>query len=464
MIAALVALALAQTSGPGPQASPTPPVPAPTLERGAVQDGPVSRDEFEDLKDEVKELRGLLAAARQREEWTSRFKVSFSSYLDFGFFWVQGNGSGVRPDYQRQVAPELNGQIPSSWVLVGDPLSTAINSRGDVADIGDSRAIRADPVHAGGRPSFLVNALGVAVDASFDDALSLIAALDFLPRQHDITTVHGLGDLVDLKLAFARYTKQFKWLSLQVDAGKVESLLGIEYRTQDAPNRLTVTPSLLCRYTCGRPLGVRAAARFLDEQLEIALALTNGTQQVDYFPFTDQVDSNRWKTIGGRLAYRVPVGRGLEIQVNGAIGPQDRQPDDSVLQWHAGAAAQLEVWRLLFVAEAVMGSAQGKADVQHGLLVFCGLAPCLDYRSAYGLVGLRLFDALTPYARFDFRSARHRSGDDFAYISDVARLTVGLNVAIGSHVIVKAEYVLNQELAAVHFPDDVFTSSLVVRY
>jgi hypothetical protein len=69
-----------------------------------------------------------------------------------------------------------------------------------------------------------------------------------------------------------------------------------------------------------------------------------------------------------------------------------------------------------------------------------------------------------PYVRFDFRSARHRQGDDFAYISDVARLTVGLNVALGSHVIVKAEYTFNEELGPIHFPDDVFTSSLVVKY
>jgi hypothetical protein len=135
-----------------------------------------------------------------------------------------------------------------------------------------------------------------------------------------------------------------------------------------------------------------------------------------------------------------------------------------VLQWHAGVAGQIEVGDFYFVAEAVTGAASGKSDVQGGVTVPCGQAACLTYRSAYGLIAWRPIDLIMPYVRVDFRSARHRNGDEFAYISDVMRATAGVNASFGSHVTLKVEYTFNEELGPIHFPDDVFTSSLVVKY
>jgi hypothetical protein len=164
------------------------------------------------------------------------------------------------------------------------------------------------------------------------------------------------------------------------------------------------------------------------------------------------------------VGYRLPVGRGLELNVNGAVGPQDRQPDDAVLQWHAGAAAQLLAGDFEVVVEGVMGAAQGKADSSRGYEVQCGTAQCLQYRAAYALIAWRATTLLTPYVRADLRTSRHRFGDQFAYIGDVARATVGLRLTIGIHVMLKAEYTVNQELTGAPFPNDVFTSSLVVKY
>ncbi len=423
----------------------------------------VTQEQFDELQETVEQMRTELNAVKKRQEWTSRFALRFTGYLDFGFFWVQGNGSGVRPDYDRSAAPQLAGQIPSSWVLRGDPLSTTINSRGDVADVGDSRAIRSDPIHAGGRPSFIVNALNFGFVASFDDTLSLVTSVDFLPRDHDPSEQIAFSDLIDIKLAFLRYELRASFVYFLIDAGKVDSVLGIEYRTQDSADRIMVTPSLVCRYTCGRPLGLRAIGQFFDRHFEVALAVTNGTSQVDNFSFDDQIDSNRFKTVSGRLAYRNPVFKGLELNVSGAIGPQDRQTDDSVLQWHLGVAGQLEVGDFLVVAEAVTGAAQGKSDTEDAVNT-CSVASCLSYRAAYGLVASRATSFLRPYVRVDFRSARHRSGDDFAYVSDVLRATGGLNFTLGAHVNVKLEYTFNNELGQPQFPDDVFTSSLVVKY
>ena len=112
-------------------------------------------EEQADLEAQLAETRAALDAAETRQSWANKFRVQLSGYLDVGFFDVQGNGAGVRKDLDRHF-PEY-GDLFASWVLVGDPLSTAINSPGDVADFGDSRAIRFDPVHSQGKPSFLVN-------------------------------------------------------------------------------------------------------------------------------------------------------------------------------------------------------------------------------------------------------------------------------------------------------------------
>jgi hypothetical protein len=70
-----------------------------------------------------------------------------------------------------------------------------------------------------------------------------------------------------------------------------------------------------------------------------------------------------------------------------------------------------------------------------------------------------------PYARVDWRDALHRSGASFIYISQLLRVTAGLHFELGTAVIVKAEYTVNRELGRIpQFDDDVFTSSLVVRY
>jgi hypothetical protein len=96
--------------------------------------------------------------------------------------------------------------------------------------------------------------------------------------------------------------------------------------------------------------------------------------------------------------------------------------------------------------------------------VKCGVAQCLAYQGAYGLVSYRITNWLQPYVRVDWRQALHLSGASFAYVSNVTRVAAGLKLELGEHVIVKAEYVVNLEVAPLpQFDDDFFTSSLVVR-
>ncbi|MEW5742521.1 MAG: hypothetical protein AB1938_26625 [Myxococcota bacterium] len=464
-----------------------PPPDGEAVEEGApaepvsTEEGSVGEEESEDdeLTERVRQLEEELAATKraqaaeqEKQSLLDRFRVKLGGYVDVGFFAVQGNGAGVRKDVERDF-PEYS-DILSTWVLVGDPLGTTINSRGDVADLGDSRAIRFDPVHSQGRPTFLVNNVNLSLSASVGDDFSVQVLMDFLPRFRDVSDPAGVfvGDYLAVKLAWARYHHRFGWGSLAVFAGKVDSILGVEYRTQEAPQRLTITPSLICRYTCGRPLGVMAFGTFFKNWLEVALGLTNGSQQVETFPFSNEVDWNRFKTGTGRLALRLPVGKKLEVNVSGAVGPQDKQPDDAVLQWHFGVAALWEWNEWLVSAEFVTGRANGKDGVVNGDAVPCAAAACLVYRGAYGQVGWFGLPVVAPYLRVDWRAADMRDGRSWAYVSEAVRFTAGVNARLHAYVLLKAEYVVNRQLLtseavtgkSLEFPDDVFTSSLVVAF
>ncbi len=464
MIAPLLFLVLAQA--PAVDAGvPSPPPEVPIELAQPADDTPAAptvEERLEKLEEELAATKARLGSVQTRQEWMRRLPVKLSGYLDFGFFTVEGNGSGVRQDLTQQVT-QYRGQILRSWVLVGDPLSTTINSRGDVADTGASRAIRFDPVASGGRPTFLVNAVNLSLQANLLDALVVYASADLLIRDRNVSNpAASVGDYFDLKLAYAHYPLELDWGRFDFYAGKVDSVLGVEYRLQDADNRLTVTPSLICRYTCGRPVGVRANGFFLHERLGVSLSVTNGSNVIDGFPFSnDAVDFNRFKTVSGKVSWRFPVSRGIEVGASGAYGPQDRQPDDSVMQWHYGFHLLANVGDFEGAAEFVTGRALGSSTTADGT---CGAAACLFYRGMYAQLGWHATSWLIPYARFDWRSADHRLGVQYAYASRVVRTTVGVRLEPLSHLIFKAEYTVNTELWPYDFPDNVFTSSLVVFF
>ena len=429
--------------------------------------GPEER--LSQLERQVEELQSRADAADTRLLRLENLVVKVSGTLDVGFFAAQGDGSGVRPDYGGLASALVPGPgyqpLLRSWVLLGDPLSTAVNARGEVADTGASRAIRYDPIHSQGRPTFLVNAVSLGLRASYDDRWVVNALVDFLPRDRDVTAPGtGLGDFLDVKLAYLRYefaTPGARWL---LYLGKVDPVLGLEYRTQEAADRITVTPSLLCRYTCGRPVGLKAQGHFLDELLEVSLALTNGSSQVEFFPFSNEVDFNLAKTVSARVKVQLPFG--LELSASGALGSQDRQRDDTVLQWHVGGAAQLLVGDLRVAGEVVRGAASGKDGTSaNGVPVRCGQAPCLDYLGAYLLVSYRLWGLVRPYVRVDWRRATMVSGLQWAYESHGLRATGGVRLDLTANLVLKAEYTFNRELPPLRdFPDDVFTSSFLVSF
>ena len=418
------------------------------------------------MEDELQDLRDDLEDARQVAAERERSVVDVHGYVDVGFFYVNGrDGSGILNDTGHKYLPQYS-NIADSWVFMGDPLSTAINARGEPADTGDSRAVTFDSVNAGNHPSFILNSFGLDISGSPSETVLAEALVDFVPRGRNVAIDKGgyfLGDFIDVKLAFARWTPHVEPFGLELYAGKIESVLGIEYRRQDAPDRLTVTPSLICRYTCGRPIGLKARALLPKESLVLNVALTNGSSMVEYFPFYDEVDSNSGKTLSGRLSSLLWREGGLELGASGLYGAQDQQGDSSVKQWHVGGDARLDWNRVVFMAEVVKGKAEGSTS-HEPKTDDCDVAACLEYKGAYGLFGFRATSWLTPYLRVDWREATHKSGSDFVYVSKLVRGTIGANLRFGSNVILKAEYTENHELPPLpEFNNNIFTSSLVAK-
>jgi hypothetical protein len=364
------------------------------------------------------------------------------------------------------VFPEYKDRgIPDRWVFGGDPLSTSINARGEPADTGPSRAIAFDSVDSRGNASMIVNALNLGIQASVPGGVSVNVLADFVPRGRDIAQADGLflGDFIDLKLAHLRWVTPVKRFHFELQFGKINSVFGREYRIQESPARTEVTPSLLCRYTCGRPIGLKAKAKFLDDSVIIAASLTNGSTYKETFAFYNEVDTNQAKTATGRVAFVLPVGTGLEVGASGMVGAQDLQPESDTLQWQHGFDAHLQVRDFELTAEFLQGRAMG--ETSPGSQLPCDVSSCLRVMGAYGLVAYRVRNWLMPYFRSDWRDALHESGANFVYISQLVRFTPGVRFDVGTNLALKAQYTVTLEVGRVpQIPNDVFTSAVVAHF
>ena len=414
------------------------------------------------LEDELARLREDNAFLEQKLDSATRLSARFSGYLDVGFFATGGDGAGTRTDLGNVYFPEYAGVVPDSWVFMGDPLSTAVNARGEPADTGESRAVTFDPVDSRGKLTFIVNALNLGLLVGLGDTASLVGSVDFVPRGRNVSDPLGVsvGDYVDVKLAYGEWRPAFERVSLALQVGKFDSVVGREYRSLESPDRTTVTPSLICRYTCGRPLGVKARLKLLDDALVANVSVTNGSHATEGFPLSDEIDRNQWKSAAGRLSYLATDT--VELGVSGAVGAQDLQTDDGILQWHLGGDLHVDWKDFELTAELVKGRADGDTSP---MAPPCDVAACIRYTGAYGLLSHRLTNELEPFARVDWRDAVHESGASFVYVSQLVRYTLGLRSELGAHVIVKAEATLNRELGRLpQFPNNVFTTSLLLKY
>ena len=82
--------------------------------------------------------------SRSRRRWcaTTSRPCQVGGYVDFGFFVPQGNGAGYVEDFGHVYFPQYAGKF--GWVFLGDILAPAVNSRGEVADLGPAPGV--DPL------------------------------------------------------------------------------------------------------------------------------------------------------------------------------------------------------------------------------------------------------------------------------------------------------------------------------
>ena len=69
-------------------------------------------------------------------------RVTLSGFIDVGFFAVQGDGTGFVQDSGPAAARHFPAHADRfAWVFLGDLLSTAVNTRGEPADLGNPPGI-----------------------------------------------------------------------------------------------------------------------------------------------------------------------------------------------------------------------------------------------------------------------------------------------------------------------------------
>src|SRR5580765_77565 len=155
--------------------------------------------------------------------------VHVGGFVDFGFFVPQGNGSGYLEDFGHVFFPQYAGQY--GWVFFGDILAPAVNSRGEVADLGPAPGVtRYDSVNSRGAPGFILNEVNMVLRSALTPTALLSASVNFTPRTG---SDFALGDSFDVDIA------QVEWLPTDSQrtslfAGKMEPVFGIEYRDRKA--------------------------------------------------------------------------------------------------------------------------------------------------------------------------------------------------------------------------------------
>jgi len=425
-----------------------------------------SEEERDDPAARMAEVEARLTAAEDRIQ-RQRPAVILGGYLDAGFFAAQGNGSGVMQD----LGPKSTRLFPQyadhyGWVFLGDLLAPAVNSRGEAADLGNLPDVdRFDSVHSGGAPGFILNEVNLNLNAAIGDSALARASLDFIPRTgFDFR----LGDVFEVDIAELEW---MPWASRRTSifVGKMESVIGIEYRERKASQRFGITPSLVARYTTGTPLGVKIRSKLGDEgRFIVAAAVTNGSSTIETFHFYDEIDSNAGKTGSVRLAV-VPL-PGLELGVSGEYGPQDHAPDSREPLWFAGVDLQAQIGRVDLKGQWLMGRGAGETGLvytppqrPYGLRLNTG---------AYLEADVMLTSRLGFLLRGELRDALVWLGDpnstegaERIYVTKVWRATVRARYAPNEHVAVNVEYLHNGEYGGIpQIPDDVFTSSLVLSF
>jgi hypothetical protein len=417
-------------------------------------------DRIQMLEERMNELNLQL---RQSEELRQKSisPLSWNGYVDFGFFVPLGNGGA---GWVRDTGPMR--QFPQyanySWTFLGDILATAINTRGEVADLGDAPdAPRFDSVNSDGAYGFILNEINLRPRYQLSDRAILRASVNFVPRTG---SDFALGDFVDADLGELEYlvTPDGK---TSVFVGKMMPVFGIEYKQRKSDQRYGITPSLIARYTVGSQLGIKVRSKLADDWLILAASVTNNSSTIEMFHFYSEIDKNDSKFLNGRAAVSIPVGRlyrtddRLELGVSGEYGGQDRALDNAGKMWLAGLDLQYLGVNFAVRGQLIEGRSPGHPDAADGVW---GL-----HLNPSGFLELewQLLAQFGIYARIENRDAIVTLGSERIYVTKEWRVTAGVHVVVNSHIVVKGEYLHNDEYGGIReFDNDVATSSLVLFF
>ena len=414
------------------------------------------------LEEQLKELNERLKLVEDQQTSKASSPLSINGYVDLGYFVPRGNhGVGFYEDIGNRQFPQYSNY---SWTFLGDILSTAVNSRGEVADLGTPPGLtvpRFDSVHSGGAPGFIANEVNMRVGYALTDRALLRSSVNFVPRTG---SDFAMGDFIDVDIAEMEYVVTDSG-NTSVFVGKTMPVFGIEYKERKSDQRFGITPSLIQRYTSGSQLGLKVRSKLLNDWLIVAGSVTNNSSTTEQFHFYSEIDTNIGKTLNGRLALNIPIGdlirhlggQKLELGVSGEWGAQDRAPDDAGKIWFGGLDLQYTGANFAVKAQAIRGHAPGTAN---------GDAWHLDlHTSGYVEIDAMLVAQLGIILRAEMRDAFVALAQDRAYLTKGERFTGGVRIVFSPHIVLKAEYLYNREFGGVaQFDNDVFTSSLVLSY
>lgn len=389
---------------------------------------------------------------------------TFRGYFDFGFFVPQGDGAGIVQDFGDQVLrrarPGDAGKY--AWVFLGDILSPAVNARGEAADLGPAPGVdRFDSIDSQGAMGAVLNEANFTVDVGVSSWARGSLSVNVVPRGGG---EFSIGDFIELDLAQLELIVSDA-MPTSVFAGKIEPVIGVEYKRRRADLRFGITPSLIARYTSGAQLGLKVRSKLFGGWVLLAAAVTNQSATQEQFHFSEELDSNDGKTASGRAALRIPLNElfpevfsaALELAGDGLVGPQDRarDSDDLFVLW--GFDWEYDGVDFGLRGQFLRGNSPGRAaDRAYGLDLIA---------SGYVEVDYMITPFLGVMARADFRNAWVTLGLERAYLTQSWRATGGLRVVFNRHFVLKGEYLHNGEYGELpQIDNDIFTSSLVVSY
>ena len=389
---------------------------------------------------------------------------TFRGYFDFGFFVPQGDGAGIVQDFGDQVLrrtrPGDAGKY--AWVFLGDILSPAVNARGEAADLGPAPGVdRFDSIDSQGAMGAVLNEANFTVDVGVSSWARGSLSVNVVPRSGG---EFSIGDFIELDLAQLELIVSDA-MPTSVFAGKIEPVIGVEYKRRRADLRFGITPSLIARYTSGAQLGLKVRSKLFGGWVLLAAAVTNQSATQEQFHFSEELDSNDGKTASGRAALRIPLNElfpevfsaALELAGDGLVGPQDRarDSDDLFVLW--GFDWEYDGVDFGLRGQFLRGNSPGRAaDRAYGLDLIA---------SGYVEVDYMITPFLGVMARADFRNAWVTLGLERAYLTQSWRATGGLRIVFNRHFVLKGEYLHNGEYGELpQIDNDIFTSSLVVSY